>query len=180
MPITRRDLLAGGVSVAAVGAGYGWFTGDLNAQNVSNATGGIGDALETPDPNAMEQDLSNGFEQLVWHEDGRATIQFDMSHYVEPPMGFAIFHESKTEITDDIQGCLMPQSGSEITIPLVAILRSTGWNYPSRRFVMAGADGSLPDCTSESNRESILSIPTELYDETWFTVPERFRISTED
>lgn len=167
MGITRRDLLAGGLSVAAVGAGYGLSTGDLNAQAIGNVTSSF---VETPDPNAMEQDLGNGFDKLVWQPDGSAEVFFGETHGMD---GFYIAHESDSE-DEAFASCNAPRYGGSIMVPLLALLRTDGYSYPSRRFKLIGGEGTFSECSTwamVSNQALFGTTGT-----TYFTVPERFEI----
>lgn len=185
MGITRRDLLVATVSVGAAGAVYGHYAGGLSVPSVESPVGGLAsaaenasdDVFETPDPNRMKQELSNGFELLEWHQDGTATIHFDMDYYVDPMNGFAIYYEHKDDLFDSIQQCSVPESTTKLTVPLVEIIRQTGWNYRSRNFQLFGLQNYPPDCHNDEWTWMLDMSEPELMESTWFTVPERFDIT---
>jgi len=157
MPVTRRDVLAGGLSIGLAGL-------------AGCSTGSAGGLLETPDPNAMEQDLDDGFDRLVWQEDGSAEVYFEDTHGMD---GFYIAHESDSP-KKAFASCDAPRYGGSMTVPLLNLIRSEGYAYPSRRFKLVGGEGAFTSCTTPGEVYWIDAFGTK--GTTYFTVPERFEL----
>lgn len=164
MGVTRRDLLVGGLSVGAATSLAGCLGG-----RVGSSLGGL---VETPDPNAMEQDLGDGFEKLIWQPDGSAKVSFEETHGMD---GFYIAHESD-RAKRALASCHAPRYGGSITIPLLSLLQTSEFEYPSRRFKFIGGEGAFARCSSRAEVYWIDVFGT--MGATYFTVPERFSLST--
>lgn len=162
MGITRRDLLMGGAAVGTASTLAGCLGKTVGAS--------LDGALETPDPNAMEQDLDEGFDRLVWNADGGAEVFFDDTHGMD---GFFIAHESD-EPKKAVASCDAPRYGGSVTVPLLNILRAAGFDYPSRRFKFVGAEGAFSTCETPGEVYWIDAFGT--LGTTYFTVPERFEL----
>lgn len=164
--VSRRELLIGflGVGIGGVSVAYTQGNGTVSGF-IDNSSD---DILNTPDPNAMEQELSDGFERLVWQEDGGAEIFFETTHGMD---GFYIAHESDPS-NKAIASCGTPRYGGSKTVPLLDLLRSDGYEYPSRRFKLIGGEGSFSGCSTWANVSNQALFGTT--GTTYFTVPERF------
>jgi len=160
MPLTRRELLGGGLTV-----GLATTLSGCLGESVGASMDGV---FETPDPNAMEQELDDGFDRLVWQPDGSAEVFFEETHGMD---GFYIAHESDRP-EDAIASCDVPRYGGSTTAPLLALLREDGYSYPTRRFKFIGGRGSFAKCSNFAS-VSYLAIYDPL-GTAYFTVPERF------
>lgn len=160
MNLTRRDLLRGGAAIGAASALAGCLGETVGAS--------LDGALETPDPNAMEQELDDGFDRLVWQPDGSAEVFFEDTHGMD---GFYIGHESDAP-EKAVASCGAPRYGGSVDVPMLDLLRSDGYDYPTRRFKLIGGEGAFGECSTWADVSNMAMFDT--YGTTHFTVPERF------
>lgn len=157
MRATRRSVFS------ALGAGLAVSLAGCSGSSVSGA-------VSTPDPNAMEQDLGDGFEKLVWQADGSAEIVLSEGHGMD---GIYIAHEVDSP-NDAIASCEVTRYSGSIAVPLLSLLTEEGYDYPSRRFKFIGGEGGFSGCSSiaDVSNQALYGV----LGTTHFTVPERFDI----
>ena len=158
MPLTRRELLGGGLTV-----GLATTLSGCLGESVGASMDGV---FETPDPNAMEQELDGGFDRLVWQPDGSAEIYFEADNQMN---SFHLLHEYRDNPADEIAACAAPEFSGMVKAPLVRFMKSEDVNYPTRRFKLVGTDVITQGC-----QQPAYGVPYEVYGTAYFTVPERF------